>query len=260
MTEKYDDNQNRMAPNAGRNIKKHESDAWFDSLTQKERDQIEYEEWMAEVEEAVREIESDARRENIFTQMWDYEKAELQWQAMIFGRQFPRVPPPCHLPPQSSPKAIKDGKSGWDALPPPPKEEEKPKEGKKKRKKNKKGKKKNAEHAERSEIKVEVHVHYAQQSAQQSAQQPTEPEDEETKSVASSHASSHRAPVRTRMCYHGLNCNRNKRGQCGFAHTLEELSPVVCHFADRCRHGDKCKFFHPEREEKLRYLQRTTRQ
>jgi hypothetical protein len=59
---------------------------------------------------------------------------------------------------------------------------------------------------------------------------------------------------KTTMCKFGKKCTRKV---CHFAHNLEELKPRECLFGKKCRHGDKCRFFHPHCEDKIGFLKRT---
>jgi len=59
---------------------------------------------------------------------------------------------------------------------------------------------------------------------------------------------------KTTMCTFGKRCRRRV---CHFAHNLEELKPRECLFGADCRHGKKCRFFHPHCEDKAAFLKRT---
>lgn len=61
--------------------------------------------------------------------------------------------------------------------------------------------------------------------------------------------------LRTKVCRHQSEsgfCSMNTQGKCTFAHSLEELSPVVCFYNERCV-NERCTRFHPNKGEPLSY-------
>jgi len=58
---------------------------------------------------------------------------------------------------------------------------------------------------------------------------------------------------KTAMCSFGKEC---KREVCNFAHSIEELRVFECTFAKTCRNGDRCTYFHPEKESKEQFVER----
>ena len=64
-------------------------------------------------------------------------------------------------------------------------------------------------------------------------------------------------PTKTKMCFSILNNKTCTHGDsCKFAHTLDELKCIECHFGNRCNKKTSCTFFHPERESREAYLKR----
>jgi hypothetical protein len=59
--------------------------------------------------------------------------------------------------------------------------------------------------------------------------------------------------TKTAMCSFGKDC---KRQVCHFAHTLDELRVFECTFKHNCHNGDRCTYFHPERESKEEFVER----
>jgi hypothetical protein len=60
-------------------------------------------------------------------------------------------------------------------------------------------------------------------------------------------------PKRTKMCKRAGHCTYSG---CTFAHSLEELSPMVCSFQSKCKHKHKCQYFHDQMETKQQYINR----
>jgi hypothetical protein len=61
--------------------------------------------------------------------------------------------------------------------------------------------------------------------------------------------------IRTKVCRHQSErgfCAMNSQGKCTFAHTMEELSPVVCFYNERCV-NERCTRFHPALGEPMSY-------
>ena len=62
----------------------------------------------------------------------------------------------------------------------------------------------------------------------------------------------------TKLCiYKDKGCSRHKKGCCNFAHSFEEWNPIVCNFGNKCKKFPKCSFFHPDKETKLEFHNRT---
>tara|TARA_B100000131_G_C18047289_1_gene584921 strand:- start:174 stop:1106 length:933 start_codon:yes stop_codon:yes gene_type:complete len=62
----------------------------------------------------------------------------------------------------------------------------------------------------------------------------------------------------TKLCiFREKGCSKHKKGCCNFAHTFEEWNPVICNFNSKCKKYPKCTFFHPKKETKLEYYNRT---
>ena len=59
--------------------------------------------------------------------------------------------------------------------------------------------------------------------------------------------------TKTAMCSFGKDC---KRDVCNFAHTVDELRVFECTFKSSCRNGNKCAYFHPEKETKEEFVER----
>ena len=60
---------------------------------------------------------------------------------------------------------------------------------------------------------------------------------------------------KTRMCEAGDNCKYGVR--CNKAHTIEELEPVECSFAEECIKR-RCRYYHPHKETKEMWIERFT--
>ena len=44
--------------------------------------------------------------------------------------------------------------------------------------------------------------------------------------------------------------------KCNFAHSIESWKPNTCHFRERCNKGERCRWFHPDRETKEEFAKR----
>ena len=44
--------------------------------------------------------------------------------------------------------------------------------------------------------------------------------------------------------------------KCNFAHSIESWRPNICHFRERCNKGERCRWFHPDRETKEEFAKR----
>lgn len=61
--------------------------------------------------------------------------------------------------------------------------------------------------------------------------------------------------LRTKVCRHQSErgfCAMNSQGKCTFAHTMEELSPIVCFYNENCI-NERCNRFHPGLGEPMSY-------
>jgi len=62
----------------------------------------------------------------------------------------------------------------------------------------------------------------------------------------------------TKLCnFREKGCSKHKKGCCNFAHTFDEWNPVICNFDGKCKKYPKCTFFHPKKESKSEYYNRT---
>ena len=61
----------------------------------------------------------------------------------------------------------------------------------------------------------------------------------------------------TMLCRHFIRGNCTRGDNCNFAHGFDQWNPNICNFKDKCNKGDKCRWFHPERETKEVFAKRT---
>lgn len=63
-----------------------------------------------------------------------------------------------------------------------------------------------------------------------------------------------------RPCMYLERCNKRADGRCGFAHSIDELQPMVCMFDKRCNKfgvENGCTRFHPSLQTKEEYCERS---
>lgn len=59
-----------------------------------------------------------------------------------------------------------------------------------------------------------------------------------------------------RPCLYLERCNKRADGRCGFAHSIDELQPLLCMFDEQCnKFGNGCIRFHPSLQTKEEYCE-----
>ena len=94
------------------------------------------------------------------------------------------------------------------------------------------------------EIKITVNKQLIKENKQLIKENKKIEENEGWELVTTKYKKPNMYSTKTKMCS-SLNFGQCKHNICKFAHTLEELTPVECSFLDKCKKGDKCRFFHP---------------
>ena len=73
-------------------------------------------------------------------------------------------------------------------------------------------------------------------------------------SSSSSPSTSSKTVVRSKPCFHMDACVLKSQGKCNFAHSIDELNPMVCMFDRKCKKDD-CLRFHPSFQTKEQYCE-----